>query len=119
MKALRIVISVKKRSIDEPEVPPLEITSVMETMPEVVMAQMPSQIALIRAIQREQAKAFPTNLQTIDELGDIPGKYRATTAKEDFLLYNSNDFIDNDNLDGRVIVYATEKNVKMLSKSKI
>ena len=90
----------------------------MDNVPVGVLSHIPNPMALLRTIQRERAKKFPANPRTIDELGEIPSKYRVTVAEDDFLQYDSNDFINNDDVNGRIIVYTTDKNLQMLGKSK-
>lgn len=118
VQALRIVAAMKKKALDEPDVPPIQITSSINNIPASVLAHMPHPLAMVRTLQRNRATQFPTNPRTMDDLKEIPAKYRVTLADEDFLLYDSYDFIADDDVPGRVIVYATEQNLKMLGKSK-
>lgn len=107
----------KKKAVDEPNLPPIQIMASADDVPRHFLAHMPNPLAMRRTIQRQRAFKFPANPRTIDDLAEIPAKYRITLDNNDFLIYDSFDFID-DEANGRIIMCSTDVNLRALSKSK-
>lgn len=78
------------------------------------MAKLPSRENLKKSIRRTRRKNLPPNPKTLAELGDIPEAYRRTLTGDNFLLFDSQEGGDID--DGRVLVFATAKNLEVLGQ---
>lgn len=113
--ALRTVAKLKEKAVNDPHVPPIQLMSAANAIPINVLSHMPNPLSLQRTIQRERAKTLPKNPKTIEELGEIPVNFRITLDDDDFLLYDSFDFVD-DETTGRILVYTTDNNLRVLSQ---
>ena len=51
---------------------------------------------------------MPTNPTTLDELGDLPGMFRTTSAGESFFLYYSYNDEDFESV-GRILMFAIKQ----------
>lgn len=117
-KWLLLLSTIKRQSTEHPEIPPARIMRILQEAPSTVLAQLPERQNIKKTIQRERSRNFPTNPRLIGELAEIPERYRKTLEGVDFLLYDS--FEDQDyTLPGRVIIFATQDNLRTLFKSKI
>lgn len=120
IKATKIVGNLKKRAIENPELLPAQILKDLnpETVPLEVAAHLPDIQNIKQTISRHRSKALPKNPRNIEELEYIPRKYSVTKSGELFLLYDSqND--EEDELDcGRIIIFSTEANLRMLFRCK-
>jgi len=60
-------------------------------------------------------KNLPPNPKTLSDLGTLPDQYQKTFTGEKFLIYDS---LDDDSVrEGRVVVFSTRRNLKLLAKS--
>ena len=72
---------------------------------------------ICKALLYERAKDLPPNPTTIDE--ELPDRFGRTLVGENFLIYDSFEDEDYDLPCGRIIVFATLANLKILFKSNI
>jgi hypothetical protein len=130
--AAKVRTAMKRKAADHPEQPPAQLLRMeLQDQPDDVLSQLPSQPALVRALQRVRKKEFPRNPRSLHDLKDIPDKYTKTLLGEQFLLYDSGppeEAEDTENEEeeippdpdfSRVIVYATRKNIELLCESPI
>ena len=61
---------------------------------------------------------MPSNPTSIEELGEISRSFRVTTQQQPFLLYDSFQDKDYDQDSGRMIIYATRENLRLLFRSR-
>lgn len=68
-------------------------------------------------MRRERRKNAPANPNSLEELEEIPQNLQVTTTGDRFLMYDSR---DTDDLEaGRVIVFATRRNLELLLSSRM
>lgn len=114
--ARTLLNDIKEVSTQHPEMPPLQITSNrLQNIPAVVLAKLPNEMAVRRTINRVRQANLPPNPKTLEELGDIPDEYQQTSGGDRFLLWDSADYEDDDEVGGdRIIIFATAANLKLL-----
>ena len=80
-------------------------------MPSGVLSQIPEREHLKRSIRRERTRNQLPDPTSIDELGEIPERYKRTQNGENFLIYdNFNEEEDTQ----RVIVFGTKKTLESI-----
>lgn len=110
--------NLKMEAAANPAEPPSRLVrDALSTVSLGVLSQLPERENLRKAIRRERRKNLPPNQQSLDELQDIPDQYRKTLQGERFLLMDNWNTADDD--EGRVLVFATRKNIEMLCRSPI
>ena len=77
-----------------------------------VLCQLPSRENLSKSIRRDRRKNLPPNPNSLD-FDDLPQRYQRTLAEEKFLIFDSGK-----SEDSRVIVFATQRNLQLLNKSR-
>jgi len=81
-----------------------------------VLSQLPVRGNLKQAVRRARRVNFPKNPVTLADLDCIDPQFQTTTTGEPFLLYDSKG--DSDfGASGRVLVFATRKNLEHLASS--
>ncbi len=104
----------------------------LQRVPDEVLSNLPSQPALVRAMQRIRRKEVlpaPTKLWYLKE---IPDRYKKTLLNEQFLLHDSSPFpksfciedpsskeMPKEEADPKVIVSATQKNIESMCHNSI
>ena len=113
-KAEVAVAGIKRKSAEYPELRPAQILrdELAGILPE-VLSHLPEREALKKEIQHPRCVDLPPNLKSLLELDDFPEKYKKTSLGETFLLYDSK----NSELEGRVLVFATRRNIQFLGQS--
>lgn len=117
-EALVIKTSLKRKAEECPDRPPSAIVRAeLEGLESNVLSMLPERENLKKTIRRTRRKHLPTNPKSVNELEDIPDRFQKTLTGDQFLLYDSR---DNNDLDhGRVIVFATKRNLEMLASSDV
>lgn len=115
--AEKIRMNVKRKAEEHPEEPPSRILRTeLENVPSAVLSQLPERENLKKSIRGTRRKNLPDNPTSLLELGELPVDFKKTTTGDQFLIYDSkND--DDDELDGRIIVFATRRNLELLAAS--
>ena len=79
-----------------------------------VIAHLPDRRNLAMTTGRKKSQS--ASPKSLEELEDIPESYQKTITGDQFLHYDSRDTGD---IEGRVIVSATRRNLELLSTSKV
>jgi len=108
----RVLAEIKEKAETEPETPQQILASVSAGMSAAVAAKLPKVSLLKRTIQRKRQQASgalpcPTTLRDLV----IPDNFKKTLKEEDFLAFNSGAE------ENRVIIFATNRNLDLLSSS--
>lgn len=82
-------------------------------VPAEVLAQLPEREQLKKSIRRVRKKTFPANPKSLEDLDDLPDRYKRTFVGENFLINDTND------VNGRVLVFSTRRNMEFLARSSI
>lgn len=98
---------------------PGRILRLFQDLPASVLAKLPDRVNSAKQVQRERLKEMPSNPQSIQELEEIPDKYKVTKVGENFLLYDSYEDEEYNLTCCRIIIYATLDNLRKLFKSAI
>ncbi len=129
----QLATSIKRKAEEHPEQPPAQLSRTeLQGVPDEVLSQLPSQPVFVRAMQRicrKEVLPAPTKLWFIEE---IPDRYKKTFLDKQFLLHDSgpplqSSCVEDPDSEGeqkgeagpRVIVFATQKNIKILCHSSI
>lgn len=86
-----------------------------------VLSQLLEREALAKSMRRERRKNMPKNPTSLQELAEVPDKFKRTFLDEAFLLYDSRDDEDQDQDDeprDRVLVFSTRRNIDLLCRSR-
>lgn len=109
----------KRRAEQHPEEPPSRILrEELAGVSSGVVSQMSERESLkksLRNVRRKNLRPSPTSLEDLDAL---PEEYTKTATGDQFLIYDSENDED-DELDGRIIVFATRRNLELLCASPI
>ena len=120
-RAENIKQNLKRRAEEHPEQPPAQIIrSALLNVSAGVLSELPERENLKQSIRRARKKNLPPNPRKLDQLEELPELYRTTFTKEKFLIYDSKfDGGDEDEIgeEGRVLVFATRRNLELLSRS--
>lgn len=109
----------KRTAEEHPELPPAQILRTeLPSTSAGVLSQLPERENLKKAMRRQRRQNLPPNPKSLAELSDLPERFQKTLIGEKFLIYDSRDSEDDDN-DSRVLVFATRKNLELLSKSEV
>jgi len=88
--ATKLAASLKRKAEEHPEQPPSQLLRTeLQGVPDEVLSHLPSQPALVSAMQRVRRRKMPANPIKLSALGDIPEKYKKTLLGEQFLLHDS------------------------------
>lgn len=68
----------------------------------------------MKVVRRERRKKLPPNPKSLVDFDELPMAYQRTLVDEKFLIYDSGK-----SEEGRVIVFATQRNLQLLSKSRV
>lgn len=117
--ALKTIAGIKRAACDHPEAPPSRILRELQDAPSSILAQLPNRVNIVKSIQRERLKNMPSNPRVIEDLQKVPDKFQLTKTGEKFLVYDS--FCDDDCGAGcgRILVFATRENLRLLFRSAI
>lgn len=121
VKAARFMGELKQRAVKNPELLPSQILKDLnaENVAIEVAGNLPDVNNVKQAILRTRAKEFPANPNNIYELKYIPWRFSVMKSGDFFLLYDSNSD-DEYNLEcGRIIIFATENNLRQLFRCKM
>lgn len=109
----------KRKATDNSAAPPAQILRTeLDGVAEGVLAKLPDRLNARKMIQRQRLRNLPAAPRTIDELGEIPDKFRITKKGESFLIYDSLEDEDYDLPCGRIIVFSTRENLRQLMKAR-
>lgn len=104
----------KRKAEENPEQPPAQIVRAELANVDVsVISELPERYNLVKSLRNVRRRDLPPNPITLGQLGEIPERFQKSLAGEKFLLSDS---IVNE---GRVIVYATRRNLEVLARSEI
>lgn len=116
-EAEKIKMTLKRKAETNPEEPPAELLRhELAGVLSGVLSQLPERENLKKAIRAVRIKNLPTNPTSIAELGELPDEYTKTATGDNFVIYDS---INDEELDleNRIIVFATRRNIELLSQS--
>ncbi|XP_043473262.1 uncharacterized protein LOC122505604 [Leptopilina heterotoma] len=106
----------KRRAEDHPEQPPAQILrSEFPQLSEGVISQLPDRENIKKAMRRRRQANLPPNPTTLEQLQEIPDRYRKTIVGETFLIYDSIE--SSEDRDSRVLVFSTRRNLELLFQS--
>ena len=105
--AVKLFANIKENASQNPEVPPERCLPALSGLHSAKMVQLSDCENIKKQIQRDRIKNMPSNPQNIEDLGELPGKYKTTAAAENFLLYDSREDEEYDSTCGRILVFAT------------
>ena len=117
VKSLRLLANIKRTAAEQPEAPPARIMRCLQEATPAVLAQLPDRTNIRKQIQRSRLKELPSNPQSIAALREIPDVYRKTLVGENFLLYDSYEDENYDLECGRIIMFCTQENLRLLFRS--
>jgi len=116
--ALKVMTNIKRKASEIPEAPPAQILRTeLQQVPNGILAELPERQNISKAITRHCVKNMPSNPRSMEELHELPMKYKQTIAGEQFLLYDSFEDIDYQLMCGRIIIFATKNNLRLLMNS--
>ena len=116
---LRIMGNMKRQAAEQVGRP---LTAIMRQATEAitsVQARLPAAENIRKSLLYERAKDLPPNPTTIDELQELPDRFKRKLVGENFLIYDSFEDEDYALPCGRIIVFATLANLKIFFKSNI
>lgn len=115
-KAEMFVQELKRKAEEHPEQPPRQlIRNELLGVPSGVLSQLPLREALRKTVRRVRTKNLPPNPRSMTDLQDLPAEYKRTLQDEPFLLHDNRGTPG----EGRVLVFATRKNIEVLCRSTI
>lgn len=111
----------KQKAVDFPELLPSQIMRDLnvENIAIEVAANLPDVNNVRQALLRAKAKQLPRNPTNIQELEYIPRHFSVTKSGDFFLLYDSDSDEPNNLACGRIIIFATENNLRQLFRCKL
>ena len=77
---------------------------------------MPNRVNLRKALSRQRFKKLPPNRTRIQDLNEVPDRYKHSLGGANFLLYDS---LNDDDDEERILVFCTDDNIRQLFRSKI
>lgn len=108
---------IKKEADSHPERPPTAILrDEMRDLTPRVLARLPERENLKRAIRVARRKNLPTNPKKLTDLHDLPERFQKTLTGEKFLIFDTRD--EGEEV-GRVLVFATRRNLELLKNSDV
>lgn len=111
-QADQVMERMKRKAEDEPAAGPSKIIrDELRDVPAAVISRLPDRQNIKKVVRRVRRVALPPNPRRIEELGELPDRFRNTLQGERFLIS------DNNEVNNRVIVFATRRNLELLSRS--
>lgn len=102
----------KRKAEDDPAAGPSRIIrDELRNLPAPVINRLPERRNIKKAVRRVRRAALPPNPRRIEELGELPERFRNTLQGEKFLIF------DNAHENNRVLVFATRRNLEILCRS--
>lgn len=117
VQALKLLTSMTRQASEHPDEPPSRIMRRLQDAPKSVLAQLPERENIRKQIQRERLKELPTNPTSIEDLQEIPDRYRMTKNGDNFLLYDSYEDDSYTTPDARIIIFSSTHNLRQHFKS--
>lgn len=118
-EAERIKNQLKRKAEEHPEAGPAQILRTeLQNVPSGVLAFLPDRENLKKSMRREKKKKLPTEPTSLEDLEQIPERFRKTLMGDLFLIYDSNE--DDEAEIGeknRVLVFSTRRNLELLMVS--
>ncbi|KAK3932645.1 FLYWCH-type zinc finger-containing protein 1 [Frankliniella fusca] len=123
--AKEIMNEIKASSVQQPEAPPVQITSnKLQRIPQAVLAKLPNEAAIKRTINRTRQASLPPNPKTLRDLPELPREFTLTLMGDVFLLWDSLDDDDDDDEEAeerrrrnRIIIFSTRDCLRKLCTS--
>lgn len=113
-EAEELQFKMKQKAEDNPEMPlSLILREDLRGVSPGVLARLPERKNLKKAMRRKRRVELPPNPSRITDLGELPPRFRNTLNGENFLI------LDNQQPNKRVIAFATQRNLEVLSRSTI
>lgn len=104
----------KQEGENHPERPPSRLVQDgLRNVPQRVIAKLPERDNLKRSIRKAKRRVLPPNPVTLNNLEDLPLKFKSTLTGDRFLIYDSK----NDIPESRVLVFSTRRNLQFLKES--
>ena len=85
--ARQFVADLKAKARDQPEAHPALILRAIGDVDDPVLSQLSDRQNLRKAVAREKLRDLPTNPLSIEDLGEIPDKYKYTYDRQLFLCF--------------------------------
>ncbi|CAB0041612.1 unnamed protein product [Trichogramma brassicae] len=117
VEALKLLSDLKREAREHPEAPPSRLMRRLQDASPAVLAQLPDRMNVRKQLQREHLKEMPSNPVDIEDLESVPDKFRRTKMGDIFLLYDSFEDDDFTLTCGRIIIFTTRENLKVLFRS--
>lgn len=118
VKAMALVEELKTTAQSQPSLPPaLLVRDTLSQATPRVLSQLPLRENLRQTVCRERRQNLPSNPKCIADLEQLPDEFTKTTLDEQFVLHDNYGTQDED--EGRVIVFATRKNIEVLCRSEV
>ena len=116
VKAQIIVEEMKTVAESQPGLlPSVILRDALATATPRVISQLPPRENMRQTICRERRKKLPPNPTSLEDLEDLPDECTKTSLGEQSVLHDNYDTQQGDG--GRVIVFATRKNIEVLCRS--
>jgi len=116
--ALKVMTDIKRKASEHPEAPPAQILRTeLQQVPAGILAELPERQNIRKAITRQRVNNMPSNPRSMNELHELPNQFKQTIAGDQFLLYDSFEDIDYQLTCGRIIIFATKENLRILMNS--
>ena len=111
-----VIAGVKCKASDHSEQRPAQLVRAeLSAIPSLVLSQLHEREALRQTVRRQRRANLPPNPNSLEDLNDLPEIYQNTLISENFLLYD----FKGSQLEGRVLVYATRRNIELLCQSSV
>lgn len=91
----------------------------LRDVPSGVLTQLPERENMKKIMRRECCRNLALNPKTVEDLEEIPGHYQKTLMGNRFLIFDSQVHPNSEVERGRVLVFATHRNLVILAKSDI
>lgn len=108
-----VLVNIKRKAEEHPEQPPTQI--LRNELPNVslgVISHLPDRGNITRIMRRQRRRNLPPNPKSLADLDILPDRFQQTFTGDRFLLYDSHP-----NIEARVLVFATRRNLEVLSRS--
>lgn len=105
----------KQRANTLDATPSLILRTELANVPAGVLSQLPERENLKQSLRRKRRRELPPNPKSLAELDVLPDNYKKTLLGDNFLIYDSKE--ENDDMEGRVIVFSTRRNLELLVQS--
>lgn len=114
-EAEKVQLKLKRKAEDHPELPPAKILRTeLAGISGGVLSHLPERENIKKSLRRIRRRNLPPNPTSIMELGEIPDIFQRTVTGDRFLIHDSEN-----NLDGRVLVFSTKRNLELLALSEM